>query len=109
VFYGACRAVLDAQTPAGTLGGKQEERMAPAEPYRLEFYKEAPGDIGINDCFFQRVQGVEATAEKMLLDFVNKTVSSSQRPRYARLVSGDYMRIIFVLEAIGTDKVQRVS
>jgi hypothetical protein len=55
--------------------------MAPAEPYRLEFYKEAPGDIGINDCFFPQVEGLEATAEKMLLGFVNKTISFSQRPR----------------------------
>ncbi|SEE27087.1 hypothetical protein SAMN05444161_5289 [Rhizobiales bacterium GAS191] len=75
----------------------------------VKFYREKPGDLGIEDSPIGEAQDMEVTAGKALLGyFSNPNIAPVQRPRYARVVTEDGMKVMFTLMATGPQNVERV-
>ena len=83
--------------------------MAAPEGFWLQFYRQEPGDIGIDDLPVSDTQNLEAAATKALLGyFNNQNIVAVQRPHHARVVTHDRFRTVFTIMATGPDTVERV-
>jgi hypothetical protein len=52
--------------------------------YRIQFYRQEPGDIGIEDSFHSDPESLEEIARKALLGYFNNpNIAAAQRPHYA--------------------------
>ena len=52
--------------------------------YRIQFYRQEPGDIGIEDSFHSDPESLEEIARKALLGYFNNpNIPAAQRPHYA--------------------------
>ena len=77
--------------------------------YRIQFYRQEPGDIGIEDSFHSDPESLEEIARKALLGYFNNpNIPAAQRPHYARVMTDDEIRTIFTIRATGPQTVERV-
>ena len=90
-----------------------EELVAKLVPvpefYWLQFYRQEPGDLGIDDLPLSGAQSPQATAEKALLGYFNNPNNAAvQRPNHARVVTHDRLTTVFTIIATGPKTVERI-
>jgi hypothetical protein len=78
--------------------------------YLLQFYRQEPGDVGINDIPVPADQNYEEVARKALLGYFNNpNVAPAQRPHHARVVTHDQFKTVVTLMATGPSTVEKVQ
>lgn len=83
--------------------------MSARRGYVLQFYRQEPGDVGIDDIPLPPDQDFEAVARKALLGYFNNPdIASIQRPHHARVVTYDGFKTILTLMATGHNTVEKV-
>ncbi len=83
--------------------------MSAPDVYFIQFFRQEPGDIGIDDIPAPSNQDYEAVAGKALLGyFNNENIVPHQRPHHASVVTHDRFKTILTLMATGPTTVERV-
>ncbi len=83
--------------------------MAAPEIYKMQFYRQEPGDLYIDDLPIGETQDPDGTVSRALLGyFNNKHISPAQRPHHARVVTIDGFKTILTIRATGPTTVERV-
>lgn len=86
-----------------------ESSVAASEIYKMQFYRQQPGDLGIDDVPIGEKQDPEGTVSKALLGyFNNKHISPAQRPHHARVVTLDGSKTLLTIMASGPQTVEKV-
>jgi len=76
---------------------------------KIQFYRQEPGDIGIEDSFHSDMESLEETARKALLGYFNNpNIAAVQPPHHARVITDDEISTIFTILATGPYTVARV-
>ena len=83
--------------------------MSGPEVYFIQFYRQEPGDVGIDDIPVPSDQDYEAVARKALLGYLNnEIIASPQRPHHAAVVTHDRFKTLLTLMATGPSTVEKV-
>jgi hypothetical protein len=83
--------------------------MATPDVYWMQFYRQEPGDIGIDDLPVPSTQNFEAAVTRALLGYFNNSnFVAAQRPHHARVVSQDRFKTILTIMATGPKTVEKV-
>ncbi|CAJ0877713.1 hypothetical protein AMST5_02903 [freshwater sediment metagenome] len=83
--------------------------MSVPEFVMIQFYRQQPGDIGINDIPVPADRDFRSVAQKALLGYFNNTtIAPQQRPHHARVISHDRIKTLVTLMVTGPKTVERV-
>ncbi|MFG1409853.1 hypothetical protein V5G24_01965 [Xanthobacter sp. VTT E-85241] len=83
--------------------------MSAPDVYLLQFYRQGPGDVGIDDIALFSDQDFESVAQKALLGYFNNcNIAPHQRPHHARVTTHDGFKVILTLMATGPTTVEKV-
>jgi hypothetical protein len=83
--------------------------MSARPGYLLQFYRQEPGDVGIDDIPLPGDQDFEAVARKALLGYFNNpNIAPVQRPHHARVITHDGFKTVATLMVTGNSTVEKV-